>query len=659
MALDYQGTPARDFKRNLKDPLNPLSLDDNTVLEQIAQVPDDLVFDELAKVYMKGNHLLNGLAAMDPAGFIPVKEGDSVKVAIQRLNPSGATDAITFGMFKTASEFIANRASALDEEFLLAFDVIDPAAIGSTVTKKHKDQNDSKKDWITDFLVGLSPIAGMIISGYVADAAMTSSLKVPVPDGPVAGTQPTTYHAQGLGVGLALLIEIGAKSLIFFNAFTSDNDALSPEVREKFEELSNSPTMRQEVLEAAGYDYEALTQNRRFDDHMEIKTYSLNYISSRDSSVRYDHWIAWANVLENQSLISGSIAMAPTFSNRWKKFSETNDPSVVVTSKFTIDDDPIFTDDDADAELDFKDAIETGLTQGLKNYFSSVLTVSDTHYSKAYATFSMQLDPRLLCCILWFLGPLDTDNIAKMAQILRLLALSINVNWRDLLGRITEDTLASVLNMIAAYVSKIITGIFNDILQQMFKIPNTDLEVAFQKCIGIEIIFNLIQKAMIMIAKQMNLIIKELNALLFSIGGKATANIEVSAERRWMVVLAGMMDAIVDKLDLAKEGCTFEQDIDPAVLNELAADAAVDFVSTQLPDQFPILVVPEDVRRKFFKDIPTFTTKNLELEVQGTDSSGNSVILTREQTVADCGEGGRAAEGVALGAKIAKIMKGQ
>jgi len=82
-------------------------------------------------------------------------------------------------------------------------------------------------------------------------------------------------------------------------------------------------------------------------------------------------------------------------------------------------------------------------------------------------------------------------------------------------------------------------------------------------------------------------------------------------------------------------------------------------VSTQLPDQFPILVVPEDVRRKFFKDIPTFTTKNLELEVQGTDSSGNSVILTREQTVADCGEGGRAAEGVALGAKIAKIMKGQ
>lgn len=659
MGLDYTGIPERDFKRDLKDPLNLLSLDDNSALEQAVKVPSDVVFDELAKVYMKGNHLLNGLADMNPAGFIPVEQGASVRVAIQRLNASAATDAITFGMYKTACEFIANRATALDEEFLLAFDVVDPAAIGSVVTKKHKNQNDNKKDWITDFLVGLSPIAGMIISGYIADAAMTSSLKVPVPDGPVAGTQPTAYHGQGLAVGLALLIEIGAKSLLFFNAFDTDNDSLSPEVREKFEELSSSPTMRREVLEAVGYDYEALTQNRKFDDHMEIKTYALNYISSRDNSIQYDHWIAWSNVLENQSLISGSIGMAPSFSNRWKKFSETNDPSVLVTSVIDTDDlgdDPIFDDD---PDFDLTGALEDGLTAGLRNYFASVLTVSDTHYAKAYSTFSMQLDPRLLCCILWFLGPLDTKDIATMANILRLLALSVNVNWRDLLGRITEDTLASVLNMIAAYVSKIITDIFNDILQKMFKIPNSDLEVAFQKCIGIEVIFNLIQKAMIMISKQMNLIIKELNALLYSIGGKATANIEVSAERRWMAVLAGMMDAIVDKLDLAQQGCTFEQDIDPAVLNELAADAAVDFVSTQLPDQFPILVVPEDVRRKFFRDIPTFTTKNLELEVQGTDSLGNTVILTREQTVADCGEGGRAAEGVALGAKIAKIMKGQ
>ena len=66
-----------------------------------------------------------------------------------------------------------------------------------------------------------------------------------------------------------------------------------------------------------------------------------------------------------------------------------------------------------------------------------------------------------------------------------------------------------------------------------------------------------------------------------------------------------------------------------------------------------------EIRKKVFRDIPTMTTTNVKLEGKVKDSVGNTVILTREQTVADCGEGGRAAESVALGAKIAKIMRGQ
>jgi hypothetical protein len=648
MALDYNGIPRKDHRRELKDPLNFLREDSPIFFEEDPVVDDDILFRDIAKAYMKGKKLQDGLGDMNPAAFIPVEKGAKVRSAIQRVEPNETADRITFGLFKEACQFIADRGQAFDEEFIVQFDSIDPTKIHGKVNARHKGIESSGGDWITEFLIALSPIAGLMLASYIADIGQTNSNKAPVPDGQNTGMQPSAFHGQGVVVGLALLIEMGLTALIFYDAFDTENDTLGPEIREQFNGLSQSPSKRRAALEGAGYDYEALTQNKKFDDYMEIKRYSLDYISSLGSDLNYDHWIAWANVLENQAVLRGSLAMAPMFSRNWKKFTETNDSTVFSRTDTQVEED--------DKELDFNGALKNGLDRGLKNYFGSVLDISNNHYNRAAQAFSMQIDERLMCCILWFLGPLNTSSLENMSKILRLLSLDAKLNWRDFLARLTEGALSSVLNMLSAYVSKLVSTVFDDVLKSMFAIPGQDLDVALKKCVGLDILFGLIEKAMIAIAKLIKNLIDELNAMIESIGNKATAYVDLAAERRWMTTLAALIDAIVNKLNQAQSICTFDQNIDPATANELAAEAAVDFVSVELPNAFPVLNLSEDVRRKFFKDAPAFKTSNLEVDVPGFGSAGEQEEITRDFVVSECGEGNRALEGIILGQKIAKAM---
>lgn len=642
MSLDSSGKPTRDHRRELKDPLNISRLDN---IEAIFKVePEDeteVLFKDLAKVFMKGNKLKEGLGNMNPAAFIPVEEGAPVRVAMQRRNSSESTDVITFGLFKEACDWIAGRSQALDEKFFIELDIIDPAALSSLVTKTHKNINNSSDDWLTEFFVALSPIAGMMLATYIDDAGTINTSKAPVPDGENSGQQPRLYHSQGMPVGLALLIEAGAFSIL--GGLIKDQ-----EVKENFEQLKSNPAERRKVLEDAGYDYESLTQNRKFDDYILIKQYCLNYISRLNNSVQYDHWIAWLNVVENQNIVRGALAMAPMYSKQWRRFSETND-----VSSFTIS-------EEQGLDLgDLGEAAINGLHRGLKDYFSSIQVVSDDHYNKTFQAYSMTLDSRLMCCIIWFLGPLDVETIRKMSEMLKLLSLNIKVDWRDFVARLTEATILPVINMISCYIGKIVDNIFLGVFEKLFRIPKTDFEAAIKKCIGINILFSLLDKSMVATLKFTNSLLNELEAMLDSIGQKGTRGVEIAVERRYLTSLAGLLDAVANKIDLARTACTAPQDLSVEKLNDIAAEAAVDFVSTQLTLEYPVLQLPEGVRRKFFVDVKPFVTSNLELEVPGLGELGEQLDLTREQFIQDCSEGNRAAEGILMGKKIADAMQGK
>jgi hypothetical protein len=479
--------------------------------------------------------------------------------------------------------------------------------------------------------------------------AHISSPKVPVPDGPNAGTQPLSYHTQGMPVGVALLIELGINLGAFSSLLGSQSNSINEDVVGKFNELANDPSKRKEILEGVGYDYEKLRSNKKYDDYVAIRDYCIQYISRQSSNLNYDHWIAWLNVNENQELLRGAVAMAPMYSEKWKNFYDTKDVQVFERS----------IEEESLAE-DLGQNPEEGAIAGLQSYFAQILSVSNDHYDKTFQVYSMQIDSRLMCCILWFVGPLDTESLDDISEILRYLSLNVKINIHDMIAFITEGAATAVLNMLSVYSNRLINDLFNNIMDKLFKIPSNEYEVALKYCIGVDILFKLIGKGFDSIIELVFSILEELrNTINIHVGNKPRAFIQVSAERRYLTTLAALIDAIVANIELAQKNCRFDTDDNPQKINDLAAAAAVDFVSDQLPDLYPVMSMPEDIRRKFFGGVNQFATEGLGLPVPGYDQLGNQEEISREDQIFECGEGARAVEGLKIGKKIADIMEGK
>ena len=228
MDLDYNGIPEPEFKRELRDKLNLLASDAVVLTEPVTEDEATEAFNEIAKAFIKGNKLKAALSNLNPAAFIPVEEGASVRSSLDRLGED--PNIITFGLFKTAVEFLNSSGDAIDENFLISIDNVDLHIASKKVTAAHKNITDTDNDWLTDFLVNAAPLAGATIAGYLNDLAFSRDTKTPVPDGENAGTQPKLYHLQGIGAGIALLIEIGVTLSgldILLEPFDNDPDKLT------------------------------------------------------------------------------------------------------------------------------------------------------------------------------------------------------------------------------------------------------------------------------------------------------------------------------------------------------------------------------------------------------------------------------------------------
>ena len=647
--LDYSGIPEQDFRRELRDRLGLLAKDTTILSEPVAEDEATGVFNSIARTVIKGDKLKTAIANMNPAGFIPVEEGASITAALARRGEK--TDRITFGLYKTACDFINGRSTSLDEAFLINMNILDPARASTEVVSRHRGITDSSSDWLSEFLIKLSPLAGLMIAGYLNDLAMSRFGKAPTPDGPNSGMQPTSYHMQGMPAGIALLIEAGVTLVGMAILMEPSND--SPEanaVAEMYSELEHDSNRRQVILEEAGYDYEALKKNKSYDDYMAIKQYALEYISHQVTSIQFDHWIAYANVADNQSFLNSTLAMAPMYSRRWRAYHITENESVLKLD-YEIEDPEILEELEA--------AVASGLNRGLRDLFGSLLSVSNDHYNKTLQVYSMQIDERLLCCILWFVGPLDLEFLKKISNILHVLGARVTVNWKSLLSALGEGTARAVANMIMSYIGMLIEKVFNDVLKSMFKIPGNDWSVALKKCLGLDILFKLLESAWLLIFKEVQKLLNKLKSMIADLKSKSDFSIEIVAERRWLITLSGLIRAVVDRLEQAQDVCDIKPDEneDPEAANERAAEAAVEFVMIHLDNSnYPVIDVPEDVRRKFFRNVPAFETKLLKLPVPGLNQAGQSEVLSTADKVSECGENGRALEGIAIGKKIADII---
>ena len=644
MDLDYSGIPEPEFKRELRDQLNLLASDAVVLTQVVTEDEATTAFNDIAKAFIKGDKLKKALSDLNPAAFIPVQEGAAVRASLARLGED--VNIITYGLFKTAVEFLNARGDAIDENFLISIDTIDPNEASKKITSIHKDIGDTDNDWLTDFLLNLAPLAGLTIAGYLNDLAFSRSEKVPTPDGSNSGTQTQQQHLQGIGVGIALLIEVGVTLVALDILLEPFNDNDDGQVASAYKDLKDNPDKRKEILEDAGYDYEALRRNKKFDDYMAVKQYALEYISRQSQDIQFDHWIAFVNVADNQGLLASSLAMAPMYSKKWKKYQNTSSVEAFTQTTLTEEE-----------ESELEDAVASGLNRGLRDYFGSLLQVSNDHYNKTLQVYSMMIDERLLCCILWFVGPMDVSFLSKVGDILHILGARTAINWKSLISRLGEGLARAVSNLLLSYVGMFVDKIFNDVLEKMLKIPGSDWAVAIKKCIGIDILFELLQTAWVAIFKEVSKLVASLQSMISDLGGKATASVEIAAERRWIITLGGLIQAVVDKVEAANQACEFDKKLSGEALNDIAAEAAVQFVIDNSSNiKYPVIQLSDELRNKFFKDVPEFRTKSLNLPVPGLDEQGRTESLTTEDIVSECGENGRAAEGLAIGKKIADII---
>lgn len=641
MGLDYNGIPEFSRDRNLFIS----SVDDNLLSDLLEESGkdsiEDRIFDDIARVYLKGEALKEALGEMGKAGFIPVESMSKVISSIQRVNSDADNyNVITFGLFKEACEFLHSRSTSLNEEFLGTYNIIDPDLQGQTITSVHKNVTHSGDDWISDFLSAGSAVAGIMLTGFMNDLFTSVSPRVTEP-----ANEMKQWGAQGIVITVALLIELGITYAQMLDKF-KDSNSIDIETLNSFKEMEHDPVGRAEILKAAGYDYDALKKNQAFDDYTCIKNYALEYIKRQEEQQKFQHWISWISVVSNQGLVKHGLAMAPVFSEKWASFSS---DSVLSTGS-----------DETDPFEAAKDKVVSNFNNGLKSYLSSLHSNSSDMYDETYAAFNFQLDERILCCMIYFLGPLDSSALESISKVLKISLIRFNVDLKQLAAFMIDNTLTSILNMAATYSSKLISEISDEILSTFFSLPKNDFDAMIKLCSGIDILFKIFDDAIGSIVAMIEDMLAQLRLSIQAISGKSGALASTVAEQRAVITIISMIDSIATKLDHANEVChsNLSDEEIPSINNYDAADAAINFVALELPKLFPVMQMSEENSRKYFRDVSGFETKILELAVPGTNSEGKlRRPLEFSDPVTDCSSQSMASESIVLGRKLSQLFK--
>lgn len=646
MSLDYKGIP--EFSRD-RD-LYLASIDPNQVssfVEKNTPVSEaDLRFDELAKTYLKGNALQNAIKNLNPGGFIPVEPESSVVVSIQRQYPKNENyNVITFGMFQEATEFLSSRSMALNEDNIISFKAIDPKIENSVTVSIQKGSTSHGKDWISCFLDQLSSWAGMLIAGKMIDLSMAVSPQVDVDsNGGTGGMK--SWSAQGFPIAIAILVELGL-TLYEYNRLYKNDPSIPPEVHDKFQELSQDPVKRQAVLQEAGISYTTLRDNQKFNDLKAIRQYAIAYIDRNQDTLDFTHWLSYAQVVQSQTILRGTMAMAPTFSSKWNKFY--NGPSAGTTQDTTVT-------EDVETVNYPSYAANVALTQ----YLADITIAMDNQYNDIYQSLTFDVDPQLICCLAWILGPMDTTFLSSLSGLLALGSIHMNMNLKDSIEYLGETILLGYVNMLIHYICMVMDSILRSVMQSFGYVPPGDLAAGISACVGFGLILDIIDFVLRFIISYMGELFNWLRTLVDRLSQKTITMSENIPGQKALLTLSRFLGVLANDIDRAQSLCPplheHPSQYNPETNKDLA-DQVYNFAVNIMPGLYPVLEMPEIDRRKYFSDIPAKKLKLFNLEVPGTDSTGMMTVYSYTK-VTECGSENNAVSNIEIGNRIAQYLRG-
>jgi len=644
MSLEYSGIPNFSKERELK--LQSITLNK---LDQFASStpkkprPEDSTFDEINKLYIKGETLKKAIGDINPAGFIPVESESAVISSLQRLSISSPYNIITFGLFKKACEHISSRGQAFNEDYILKFNAIDPVLASTSTTTTYKNISNNGNDWITAFLEMLSPIAGIMIAGKMVQ--FHSAITPEQGTDQYGGTgEKRTEGLIALPAAIALIIELGLTADAFKKLY-KQNDFPS-DIFSTYEDLMSNPSKRAEALNAAGYDYEALRTNQTFDDYKKVKEYCINYIQSNREDLSYSHWISYSMAVDGQQIVRPAAAMAPLYSNKWKQFYDTG---FINEKDITTD----ITEENTTEDF-LKDAAIFSFNAGIAGYLGQLYVNMNNMYNSMYQHLTYTIDPKIICCLVWYMGPINVDFLKSISSMLSIAGLEINTRMPRI-DNITEAANIIMMNMVSTYMNIILDRILMTLVNKLYSVDLGILNQSIFLCPGVGIIIELASIALDFVLNILNEIFNHLRMSTNRIQAKADLFHVAISDSKGFLTIKKMIDSIIMQVENVNGICNTETDKTTIIDNQTIADKTLDFVTFELDKLYPVLVLSEPNRRKHFINIPPVSSK-MKIEVPGFDRNGNS--YTENQFTPDCGADNSATKGIILGKSIADTLKG-
>ncbi len=596
--LDYNGLPTINKDRRLTEDIvlekdiDIKAVDETDPLDTAATQ----IFNNLGKTYLKGEVLKKGLAGMDPAQFIPIRNtAEKTSAAAIRLSVESSNNGtiIPFTLYVSCIDALA------DAQWQIRRIYDDPAIPSDTeshtkYTTTQYNNGGGLGNFIQSFFNGDGVAGALLTALAIAPFQLPGFSVMTVEEGSKA------YFIAQVPPGIALLLELGIKA-IRLKEFLKAQGKLPPDVEAAINSMDNDPNARREALGTIGIDYTQFKSQNKLDDCNTVIEYCNQFIQGQlaDGPKNYDHWIAYGSVAARQNLIRAALDTATDYSQEFSTMFQRNqsDPDSVngpVTAAYGV-------------------KPNTKINNVIASHFDALEQESKDVYHDILNAFIYQVSDSDLCCLVSIFGSLDPEILRTLATILRLSATDLNAE----LARFQDAFWKQLNNLSAAAVYMIIEKLrkLEDKFAVKFLKTLEDILPRTATCPALSDLGVAITLSLDSLRNQINQLLMDILAVMDRLGTPTKLSWRVPADRRHLLTIARILDTIAIKLEAA-DVCNrkeIDQQQYTVAVAEAKDQAAYEITHTLLTDGSPpsIQISDSDIK-KYFPDLEPVKSKNFD-----------------------------------------------
>lgn len=601
-SIEYNGRPEFSRERKLseiesitqfKERIEKEALTTNTERDDAV----DNLFTGLAKTYIKGNVLLEGLSNMDPAQYIPIdKDANSTRAAALRLNSDESIKGtvITYSLFQTAVDKMMDKKWELRGTYI---NMKVPASIEQQTKEVSKKVSGGVGSLIQEFIAQNGIVATII--GMLTMSPFQSIIfqSLTVEEGAKA------IQTAQIPIGIALFLELGIKGEEILRILKGAKVS-TPLVEQEITRLEASDSARAEVLSDAGFDYDDFKKSQEFTDCENIINYVTQYYTryggllAPGSHLTIDHWVAYLHVAQNQQTIRGALNTSHKFSPRFASYKEQ-------FSKLPDTQDNIY------KETNKK---HSNILNNLAGVTRSLKVASDKTYDDIINTFTYTLTDKDMCCLVQIFGSVGNPALLEgIAVLLRILATSLSIDIlkiQNAMCRALSNFLQDALFELASQINEM----YYKILHKITKVFTVDFD-NIPACTGMFTLGWALTHTVTIVFDEVDALIKEITAIIGDFGNPRSGTWEVGADRRHLLGMARILETLAKRLDLANNCDLHNKKV--ANLNNQLNDAESDIDSAIfniLGSRPSMLTISEENKQKHFSNTRNTTSAKLKFD---------------------------------------------